>query len=122
MLLRLTDVRAAKLLGQRLSPGDHSLSWKASGQTQRQPDLSAEPIPGRLLVVRLQRPGFRSRQLCLFTTLLDRAEYSLEELVKLYGRRWQVELNLRYVKTQMESAQVEKISPNPSGIGHPCLP
>jgi hypothetical protein len=39
--------------------------------------------------------------------LLDPTEYPLAELVQLYGRRWQVELNLRYVKVQMETAQWE---------------
>lgn len=105
VLVRLTDLRAAKLLGRALRPGDYSLHWKATGQ--RHPDLSAQPILGRLLVVRLQRPGFRSLRLCLFTTLTDPAEHPLEELVQLYGRRWQVELNLRYVKAQMDAAQLE---------------
>lgn len=107
VLLRLTDVRAAKLLGRSLRPGDHLLSWKAFRSTQLAPDLSAEPIPGRLLVVRIHRPGFRSRQLCLFTSLLDRAQYPSQDLVQLYGLRWRVELNLRYVKTQMQAAQLE---------------
>jgi hypothetical protein len=31
----------------------------------------------------------------------------MEELLKLYGMRWHIELDLRYVKTQMESAQLE---------------
>lgn len=107
VLVRLTDLRAAKLLGRTLRLGDHRLSWQATGQSQRLADLRAEPIPGRLLVVRLQRRGFRALQLCLFTTLLDSTEYPLAELVQLYGRRWQVELNLRYVKVQMEAAQLE---------------
>jgi hypothetical protein len=106
-LLRLTDLRAAKLLGARLRLGDHPLSWKATRRTQKQTGLSAQPIPGRLLVARLERRGFRSKTLCLFTTLRDSAGYPLQELVKLYGQRWQVELNLRHVKTQMESAQLE---------------
>jgi IS4 transposase len=107
VLLRLTDRRAAKLLGRPLRPGDHPVRWQATGQCQRHPDLSAQPIPGRLLVARLQRRGFRSLQLCLFTTSLAAADHPLRELVKLYGRRWQVELNLRYVKAQMEAAQLE---------------
>jgi hypothetical protein len=107
VLLRLTAGRAVRLLGRALRPGDHAASWTATAQTQRQPGLSAQPIPGRLLVARLKRPGFRSLQLCLFTTLLDRTEYPLEELVQRYGWRWQVELNLRDIKTQLESAQLE---------------
>lgn len=107
VLLRLTQARAVKLLGQPLRLGDHVLSWKPTRHTQRQPGLSTEPIPGRLLVVRLRRPGFRSQQLCLFTTLLDQQLYPLEELVRLYGLRWQVELNLRHVKAQMQTAQLE---------------
>lgn len=107
VLLRLTEARAAKLLGHPLRGGDHVLSWKASRRAQRHPDLSVQPLPGRLLVVPIQRPGFRRFQLCLFTSLLDQTEYPAQELVRLYGLRWQVELNLRYVKTQMEAAQLE---------------
>jgi len=107
VLLRLTQLRATQLLGRALSLGDHCVTWKPTRQTKRQAGLSAQPIPGRLLVVRVQRPGFRSLQLCLFTSLVDRAAYPLPELLKLYGLRWQAELNLRYVKTQMQSAQLE---------------
>jgi hypothetical protein len=107
VLLRLTDLRAAKLLGRALRPGDYRLSWEPTAHTQLQPGLSSQPVPGRLLVVRLQRPGFRSQRLCLFTSLVDKTQYSLPELLRLYGLRWHVELDLRYVKTQMESAQLE---------------
>lgn len=107
VLLRLTEQRATKLLGRALVCGDHILSWKFTRHNQLQPGLSKEPIQGRLLVMLLQRPGFRSQRLCLFTTLLDQTQYPLEELVKLYGLRWHVELDLRYIKAQMESAQLE---------------
>ena len=107
VLLRLTKVRAAKLLGKALRSGDHAVRWKPTGRNQLQPGLSHDPIPGRLLVVQLKRPGFRSQRLFLFTTLEDRARYPMTELVKLYGRRWHIELDLRYVKTQMEAVQLE---------------
>lgn len=107
VLLRLTEGRAAKLLGRAPRPGDQALSWQPSRQTQRLPDAGADPVPGRLLVARLHRPGFRPLRLCLFTTLPDPAEHPLEALVQLYGRRWQAELNLRYVKAQLDSAQLE---------------
>lgn len=107
VLVRLTEVRARKLLGRRLSLGQHPVLWKASGQDQQQAGCCRQPIAGRLLVVRLQRRGFRPQQLCLFTTLPDTAQYPFPELVRLYGLRWHIELNLRYLKTQMDLAQLE---------------
>jgi hypothetical protein len=107
VLLRMTEQRATKLLGRALHLGDHRVSWKPSRHCQLQPGLSTEPLQGRLLIVRLQRPGFRSQRLCLFTTLLEQCDYPLQQLVELYGLRWHVELDLRYVKVQMQAAQLE---------------
>ncbi len=107
VLLRLTDRRARKLLGHALRVGEHEVHWQASGQDQLQPACSTEPVPGRLLVVRLQRKGFRSQRLCLFTTLPNTPDYPLEELIPLYGLRWHIELNLRYLKAQMDLVQLE---------------
>jgi hypothetical protein len=76
VLLRLTEPRAAKLLGKALRPGDHALIWKPSRLDQLQPGLAADPIPGRLMVLDLKRRGFRSQRLYLFTTLLGDAARS----------------------------------------------
>jgi len=37
----------------------------------------------------------------LITTLLDKATYSTLEIVGLYGKRWEVELDLRHLKTTL---------------------
>jgi IS4 transposase len=108
--LRLTDTRAAKLLGRPLQAGDFPVAWAPSRHDQRQPDCPAEPVSGRLLVTRLARPGFRAQWLCLFTTLAEATTYPAPELGELYGRRWHIELNLRYVKAQMGAAQLEVYS------------
>src|SRR5229473_1544797 len=79
VLLRLTDVRAAKLLGHALRLGDHALTWKPTRHDQVQPGLSKDPLAGRLMVVQLQRSGFRAQRLCLFTTLDDVAQYPMGE-------------------------------------------
>jgi hypothetical protein len=107
VLLRMTDRRARKLLGRALRVGDHAVTGQPTRHDQLQPDCSREPLAGRLLIVRLQRKGFRAQRLCLFTTLPDTAEYPFEELVRLYGRRWHIELNLRYLKAQMNLVQLE---------------
>ncbi|MBC6435850.1 transposase, partial [Nostoc sp. HG1] len=46
-------------------------------------------------------PGFRTEQVSLITTLLDQATYSTLEIVGLYGKRWDVELDLRHLKTTL---------------------
>ena len=112
VLLRMTDRRARKLLGRPLALGDQEVHWEPSRHDQLQPACSKEPLAGRLLVVRLQRKGFRSQRLCLFTTLPNTADYPLQELVRLYGLRWHIELNLRYLKAQMNLVQLEAKSPD----------
>ncbi len=46
-------------------------------------------------------PGFRTQQVSLITTLLDVETYSTLELVKLYELRWDVELDLKHLKTTL---------------------
>ncbi len=46
-------------------------------------------------------PGFRTSQVSLITTLLDSETYSTLDLVRLYGERWDVELDLKHLKTTL---------------------
>jgi DDE family transposase len=48
------------------------------------------------------RPGFRTRQITLVTTLLDAAVYRVDDLAELYRLRWQVETSLAHLKTTMQ--------------------
>jgi hypothetical protein len=50
----------------------------------------------------LGRPGFRTRQITLVTTLLDANVYGVADLAELYRRRWQVETALAHLKTTMQ--------------------
>lgn len=110
VLVRMSDVRAAKLLGAPLRAGDFALTWKPTRHDQLQPNSCKEPIAGRLIVTCLDRAGFRPQWLCLFTTLTDTQQYRQEELFDLYGQRWHAELDLRYVKAQMGAFQLEVYS------------
>ncbi len=110
ILVRLTKSRAAKLAreaGQQLRVGlDIGLVWKPSRWDQC-PEQSCQGVGGRLIVVRVNRPGFRSLVLHLFTTLSDAQLYPAAQLVQLYGAGWQIELNLRFVKSQMGLGALE---------------
>jgi hypothetical protein len=43
--------------------------------------------------------GFRTKQVSLITTLLDEKTYSTVSLVRFYDERWDVEVNLKHLKT-----------------------
>jgi len=47
------------------------------------------------------RPGFRTRQITLVTTLLNAGSYRVADLAALYRQRWQVETSLAHLKTTM---------------------
>jgi hypothetical protein len=104
IVVRLTEVRAKKLarLAQvKLDPGcDQVVEWKPTRHDQCPEGLSKEPVVGRLIAVQVARRGSRPFMLYLFTTLVD-PHITVDQWVQLYGQRWQVELNLRYVKKQM---------------------
>jgi len=108
-LMRLTKVRARKLLGEKRMPKflDLPVHWTASSHDQVDPGLDQTPVAGRLIIIRACRPGFRTQTLYLFTTLTDQNLYPPERLLELYGRRWQVELNFRTVKATLGMDQSE---------------
>ena len=62
-------------------------------------------LPATIVVrevrVKVRVPGCRVRHLVLVTTLLDREKYPARDLAKLYAQRWQVETNLRHLKTTL---------------------
>ena len=63
-------------------------------------DFAALPdsILVRELRYRITRPGYRTREVTLVTTLLDAEHYPAGELAQLYADRWQIETNLRHLK------------------------
>lgn len=66
----------------------------------------------RHLKYKVEQKGFRTREVTLATTLLDPEDYSAEELAELYGRRWQVELHIRSLKTVMQMDHLRCKSPS----------
>ncbi len=62
-------------------------------------------LPGEVLLRELRYSiggsGFRVREVTLVTTLLDAELIPLGELAELYRKRWQVESNLKNLKTTM---------------------
>lgn len=112
-LFRLTGARARKVAGRFLRAGDDvSVNWSPSRQDQVNAEMSTAPIPGRVVCYRVERKGFRPRKIFLFTTLQEPTVYTVEALGELYGLRGHVELNLRYVKEQLELGELKGKSPD----------
>jgi hypothetical protein len=55
----------------------------------------------RELRVRLDKPGFRTKEFVVVTTLLDPGAFPREELEGLYRDRWHAELDIRSIKQTM---------------------
>ena len=49
----------------------------------------------------IRQQGFRTKEIILVTTLLDAKTYTRAQLAKLYQLRWEVEVDLRHVKTTL---------------------
>jgi Transposase DDE domain len=71
--------------------------WMTTDEYERLP----ESIRVRELRYQISAPGFRTREVTLVTTLLDADAYPARELARAYGLRWQVEVDLKYLKTTM---------------------
>lgn len=70
--------------------------------------LSPEEFAGlpKTLTVRaikysIAAPGFRTKQVIVITTLLDDNLYPATEIMRLYGLRWEVELDLKHLKSSL---------------------
>jgi hypothetical protein len=108
-LVRLTQVRARRLLGQKRLPAflDRAVVWSPSPHDQVDPGLRKEPVPGRLIIIQAHPRGYRPQTLYLFTTLTEVRAYPPQRLLEIYGWRWRVELNFRTVKATLQMDQSE---------------
>lgn len=69
--------------------------------TQEQYAALPASLELRELRYRVTQPGFRTHEVTLVTTLLDPQAYPAEALAQLYRQRWQVETNIKHLKTTM---------------------
>lgn len=96
VIVRLTQQRAVRLCGQAIScEQDRPVVWRP-GRWNR-PQLTAWPedasLAGRLVAARVGR-GKHKQWLYLFVTV----SLPVAEVVSIYGRRWNIETDLRSLK------------------------
>jgi hypothetical protein len=101
VLLRLLPVRAAAIgRGLPLQSGlDREVNWQASAyERKRHPDLPDDACVRGRLIQQVKASDGSTVTLYLFTTL----PLTVEELVEIYGRRWNVETDLRSLKRTVD--------------------
>lgn len=112
ILLRLTAQRAKRLAGEPLRDGiDRAIVWKPSKDDRRtHPDLPVDAcVSGRLIVRQVQPDnGATPFLLALFTTL----EGPQQPILALYGRRWEIETDLRTLKSELCLDQLTCATPD----------
>jgi Transposase DDE domain len=98
--LRRADFRQGISLGQE----DHVVRWPKPHI--REVGRAAQRAMPRYVTVReakiyIKQPGFRTKEIIIVTNLLDPLAYTTEDLADLYRQRWNNELDLRTIKSEM---------------------
>ena len=91
--LRHTDFRCGLRLGAR----DHLVSWARPQRPAWMDEQTYRTMPETLCLREARVGGWT-----LVTSLTDARQVSKQELLALYRSRWQVELDLRSIKTVMQ--------------------
>ena len=99
---RQTQMRRGKIVGSC----DKIVTWskpKKCPQGLSQEEFNS--LPNTLMVREIYFyifiPGFRTEQVSLITTLLDTKAYSTLDITSLYEKRWDVEVDLKHLKTTL---------------------
>jgi hypothetical protein len=88
---------------QRLSDGSAVVSIKL----RKQRGAVREEVRVREIRGRIRKPGGRKwSEVRLWTTLLDEKEYPAQELLELYGMRWEQEIFYKELKLHMRGSDV----------------
>jgi putative transposase len=111
VLLRMTLPRAKRLAGEALQEEtDCQLVWKPSREERKaHPELPPDAcVPGRLIVRQVQPDSATAPfLLALFTTLPE----PVKQIQELYGQRWNIETDLRTLKSQLRMQQLSCATP-----------
>jgi hypothetical protein len=96
MNMRRTGGRRGDMDVELMKPATRAKSW-----TQSEWDSMPRTLRLRLIETTILSRGFKARKLRLLTSLTDRTAYPADEIVAVQARRWDVELDIRAIKTTM---------------------
>jgi hypothetical protein len=99
---RKQEMRRGKIVGSH----DKQVIWHKpktcpKGLTKEEFNSLPKTLTLREVHYYVTIPGFRTQHVSLVTSLLDTKTYSALNLVKLYGWRWDAELDFKHLKTSL---------------------
>jgi hypothetical protein len=101
--------------GRRLGRYDHVVLWRRPARPAWMDEDTYAQVPATLEVReirrRVQEPGGRVQELTLATTLCDADAYPADAIAELYHQRWQVELDIRSLKTTLGLSDLRCLTP-----------
>lgn len=109
--LRDSDFRR----GRRLGKYDHIITWtrpqRPTWMASELYDTIPETLELREIRFSVVLPGRRTRTLDIITTLTDADKYTKQDIADLYGFRWNSELDIRSIKSNLNLEHVRCKSP-----------
>lgn len=93
VVMRLHSARKTKASSESWAKPKRQETWE-----EELWDELPESLQVRIIRCSIEQPGMRTKQFTLVTTLLDTKRYPDQDIIDLYLRRWQVELNFRDIK------------------------
>jgi hypothetical protein len=101
--------------GKRLGKYDHIIVWTRPAMPEWMDEATYQKIPETLELREIRytviESGRRTCSIDIITTLTDAKEYTREEIAQLYGFRWNAELDIRSIKSNLNLAHVRCKSP-----------
>ena len=101
--------------GRRLGKYDHVIVWTRPQRPTWMDEETYSQIPETLELREIRfsivERGRRTKTIDVITTLLDAEEYSKEDIATLYGFRWNSELDIRSIKSNLNLGHVRCKSP-----------
>ena len=92
-VMRTADFRRGKRLGKR----DHIVQWPKPTKPRSIDRKTYNSLPDfitvREIYVKVEQPGFRTKNMIVVTTLLDADNFTKSDLAQLYRSRWNAETN-----------------------------
>jgi putative transposase len=96
---------------RRLGHEDQVVEWarpdRPAWMSEAEYAMMPEWVEVRELRYHIIARGCRTRVVTIATTLLDSMLYSKQQVAILYGLRWEIETNFRYLKTTMKMEQLK---------------